>query len=449
MAKKILFIHYRIKERDGVSLEIEKRANIFEKLNHKIYYLTGYSGVKSANIFILPEADLKTTFNRFFLDDVFYKKFCKQDLSIALYYQQEARIYHKLKKIFAAIQPDLIFIHNVFSHCYNLPFTTALLKFLDNQEIRTVAVHHDFWYERAQFQKPKQEYVKELLIGLPPKRHYILWHEVINSLAAKELLTRRKLQAKITGDYFDFTAKPIGYDNFNTDFLTTFAIEPNDVILLHATRITPRKAIENAFYFAHELERTLRLKAPLKIKNKVFQRHNRVVIFLPNFIEVDSLDYFRRLKLLAESLNLKVVFAADKFAMIRQRINNLKRYSLWDSYVYADLITYTSVQEGFGNQFLEAVYFRKLPIIYEYPVFKADIAKEGYRYVSLGDYITRRNGLYRLPLSQIKLAVEQTLNYLTSPASLSSLTEHNFQLGMEHHDRNQLNQYLISILKQL
>jgi hypothetical protein len=35
-----------------------------------------------------------------------------------------------------------------------------------------------------------------------------------------------------------------------------------------------------------------------------------------------------------------------------------KVYTLWDLYPHAALVTYPSLYEGFGNAFLEAVYFR-------------------------------------------------------------------------------------------
>ena len=39
-----------------------------------------------------------------------------------------------------------------------------------------------------------------------------------------------------------------------------------------------------------------------------------------------------------------------------------KVYTLFDIYPHADLVTYPSYYEGFGNAFLEAVYFRK-PVV--------------------------------------------------------------------------------------
>jgi len=44
-----------------------------------------------------------------------------------------------------------------------------------------------------------------------------------------------------------------------------------------------------------------------------------------------------------------------------------------DTYVFADIISYPSIFEGWGNQFIEAVFAKKPVIVFEYPVFKSDI----------------------------------------------------------------------------
>ncbi len=47
---------------------------------------------------------------------------------------------------------------------------------------------------------------------------------------------------------------------------------------------------------------------------------------------------------------------------------------------------------GFGNAFVEAVFAKKPIAVFEYPVFKADIKKEGYKTISFGDKSRQHNG---------------------------------------------------------
>ncbi len=68
-----------------------------------------------------------------------------------------------------------------------------------------------------------------------------------------------------------------------------------------------------------------------------------------------------------------------------------KVYSLWDSYVLADVVTYPSTWEGWGNQYIEAV-FAKLPVlIWEYPVWQTDLGPAGFEVVSLGRELTGKD----------------------------------------------------------
>jgi len=433
--KRVVFIHYRIGERDGVSLEIEKRARLFRRLGAGVFYIAGFFGLAQENAYCVKELDIKETFNRFIREDSFYQKLCDENLSVALYYQQEAKIYRKLQKAFEEIKPNLVFVHNLFSHAYNLPATTALAKLLDRYQTPAVVVSHDFWFERRQFLKPKHHYIREILRSIPPNSFYVVKHQIINSLAFKELYQRRKIKAQVISDYFDYHQPATGIDHYNADLKRSLGINETDLVLLHATRITARKAIENAIIFARTLEKRLRNRSPIKINNKIFNRDSKVALLLPNFVEVDALAYYKQLRHLGEKIGLKVIWAGEKFMPERQRFNGVKKYSLWDSYVIADFVSYTSTWEGYGNQFLEAVYFKKLPLIFEYPVFIKDIKKEGYQYVSLGNEVKKRNGFHLVPKERIQKAVEQTIEFLQNPPRVAKITNQNFNIAKKLHDQ--------------
>lgn len=444
--KKVLFVHYRVGERDGVGLEIAKRAKCFEKLGVDVYYLTGYDGLSYKNSFVVKEIDIRTNLNRFLREIFFKERVFDESVVINLYYHLENKIHKKIQRVFDELKPNLVFVHNMFSHAFNLPATTALINVLDHEQSKTVVVNHDFWFERKILLKPKYFFAREILQSLPPSRPYFLKQQVINSSAQKQLFKRRGIKAEVIGDYFDFSKPMAKHDHYNSDFSDAFGIGENDLIILHATRITVRKAIENAIYLAHFLEKMLKKIAPLKVNGKEFTKDSRVVLFLPNFIEVDANLYYKSLVLLAEKLKVKAVFAGDRFMPERQKTAGLKKYGFWESYLFADLITYTSFWEGFGNQFLEAIAFKKLPVVFEYPVFKADIKKEGYQYVSLGDKIRRRDGFHFIKQDTIKEAALRALMILKNKKRLKEMVETNFKIARSLHDQSLLLEDLKEIL---
>ena len=453
--KRILIVHYRVGERDGVSLEIEKRAKIFEELGVEVYFLAGYDGKKRKNSFVIKEIDITSNLNRFLKESFFdkKKKILDELTMMTLFFRLENVIYKKLLRVMTTIKFDLIFIHNVFSHVFNLPFFNALLKILDKVETPTICVHHDFWFEREEFIKPNYNFITEIINLLPPKRHYILQHQVINSIMLKKLKDRRGISAQKIGDYFDFENN-YAPRNSADEIRQFFSINKNDLVVLHATRITPRKAIENAIYFVYELEKKLKKIAPLKIttaeRSFIFDKNSKVILFLPNFVEFDSREYFHQLSKLVFRLKIKCFFAYNNFSL-QDDFKKDKRmtFNFFDSYLIADLVTYTSIKEGFGNQFLEAVFFKKPVILFEYPVFKTDIKKEGYKVISLGSEIKAVNGFKSVPKVKIKEAVDETVDLLKDEKKYKAMVEQNFTIAKKFHDESLLRKDLASLLNSL
>ena len=76
-------------------------------------------------------------------------------------------------------------------------------------------------------------------------------------------------------------------------------------------------------------------------------------------------------------MGVEALFIENIVSESREILNGKKIYSLWDTYVFADFVTYPSLWEGWGNQLLEAIR-AKLPImLFEYPVYKVDIKDKG------------------------------------------------------------------------
>ena len=178
--------------------------------------------------------------------------------------------------------------------------------------------------------------------------------------------------------------------------------------------------------------------------DKEFTSDSRVIVLFPNFVEPEAEGYFQALKAYQQNLRVNAVWASEHFLPERRQIDGKKIYSFWDSYVIADLVTYTSIQEGFGNQLLEAIYFQKLPVILEYPVFEKDLQHEGYAYVSLGKSrdLTRQEGLRLTRIDNIRPAVEQTIELLRQPRKRAELVMKNFKIARTHHDVKVLQQDL-------
>ncbi len=90
-----------------------------------------------------------------------------------------------------------------------------------------------------------------------------------------------------------------------------------------------------------------------------------------------------------------------------------KVYSLWDAYVYCDIITYPSIYED-GQPIPRGLFAKKPMIVFEYSVFEADIKSFGFDYISLGnEYSVKEDGLAEVSDRWLNHAAKKTIKYLT------------------------------------
>jgi glycosyltransferase involved in cell wall biosynthesis len=110
-----------------------------------------------------------------------------------------------------------------------------------------------------------------------------------------------------------------------------------------------------------------------------------------------------------------------------------KIYALEDVYLQSDLVTYPSSIEGFGNAFLEGVYFGKPIVVNNYSIFDLDIKPKGFRVIEFDGYITDET-------------VRQTLNVLENPALAQEMAAHNYELGRRYYSYATLERHLETLL---
>ena len=91
----------------------------------------------------------------------------------------------------------------------------------------------------------------------------------------------------------------------------------------------------------------------------------------------------------AHALNVTVIFAEELVSPhLHAEARDSKPFTMADAYQAADLVTYPSTYEGFGNAFLEAVYF-KMPIFCNrYAIYRTDIEPCGFDVVLMDGFLT-------------------------------------------------------------
>jgi len=109
-----------------------------------------------------------------------------------------------------------------------------------------------------------------------------------------------------------------------------------------------------------------------------------------------------------------------------------KVYSLWDAYVHCDMVTYPSIYEGWGNQFLEGIFAKKPQVVFEYSVFESDIKAFDFDYISLGNtYSLKEDDLAQIDQDRLEKAAYEVIDYLTDSHKYKQAVERNFVIAKE------------------
>ncbi len=205
--------------------------------------------------------------------------------------------------------------------------------------------------------------------------------------------------------------------------------------------------------FVHALnspERRAQLKAAGLYDGRKFSDENDIVLVLAGTTKDDgTYSYAGLLAKKAKQMGVKALFIEEFVSESRMNRKGEKIYSLWDTYVHADFVTYPSIWEGWGNQLLEAVR-AKLPIVlYEYPVYLADIKDKGFQVTSLGNEINGRDefGLVTIEAAVIESAADEAIELLTNAQLRQDTVDHNFRIGKKHFSMDALYIYLEQLMQ--
>ena len=103
-------------------------------------------------------------------------------------------------------------------------------------------------------------------------------------------------------------------------------------------------------------------------------------------------DYERRVWEYSRMLDVDTLFVSDIINDQSRETteDGRKIYTLDDIYPHADLVTYPSNFEGFGNAFLEAIYFRKPILVNNYSIYTTDIRTKGFEVIEIDGYVTKK-----------------------------------------------------------
>jgi glycosyltransferase involved in cell wall biosynthesis len=353
-----------------------------------------------------------------------------------------------LKKIIVYNEMDCLLVNNIWSVAMNIPAAIALEKVRRELDLQAIAHHHDFYWEKKIRPDLSNPVVKDTLETYLPPRDPKVKHVVINSLAQSSLAECKGIPATVIPNVFDFDGPDWVVDEYNRDLRQAAGLKDGDICILQATRIVPRKGIELAIDLVEALNaphRRAKLQARGLYNGKAFTPENKIVLILAGYDRDDPTGtYLQRLKAKAAESGVDLRHIGSLVGPARSFETGAKIYSLWDSYTIADLVSYPSLWEGWGNQLLEAVR-AKLPIVlFEYPVYLEDIRDETFDVISLGSEVTSRDRRDFAKISDkiLQAAADRCVDYLTDRRLREKAVDRNYRIAKQNHSYDRLQNQL-------
>jgi glycosyltransferase involved in cell wall biosynthesis len=311
---------------------------------------------------------------------------------------------------------ELLVVENAWAIPMQLPLGVALRRLVETTELPAIAHHHDYWWERGRFANCV---VPDILEQAFPPDLPDLCHVSINSLAADELRRRRGIRSLVIPNVFDFDRpRPRPRPAVRRRLRHELGMNERGALVVQPTRVVPRKGIELA------IELVGRLGDP------------DAVLLITSPAGDEGLDYLVSLERLAERHEVRLRYAADRFAPDLDGKPIGPAHSLNDAYLAADLITYPSLYEGFGNALVEAMFYGKPVLVNRYPVYDADIRPLGVKFIEIEGEIT-------------EATVQEVRAVLASPQRRAQMARINFDVAKKHFSYALLRRRLRKVLSQM
>jgi glycosyltransferase involved in cell wall biosynthesis len=407
--KRIGFVSTRISGTDGVTLETYKWYQVLERNGYECYFFAGELDVPPERSFLEPKAH----FEHPEILDLHRSCFgtLRREPHLTKHIQGlRDHLKSKLRKFCEEFGIEMLIPENALAIPMNIPLGMAITEFLAETCMPAIAHHHDFSWERKRFLiNAVQDYLQ---YAFPPILRCIR-HVVINSEASRQLSYRKGISNVIIHNVFDFKNPPPASNSKSRMLRKELGFSDKDLFILQPTRIVPRKWIERA----------------VELASLLGMEHPRVVIPHESGDEGDL--YALRVLEYAKRLGVEVLYIGDQVGSIHGFSTECnKKYTIDDVYQAADIVTYPSGYEGFGNAFVEAIYFKKPIVVNRYSIFVEDIETCGFDVVDFESFVTRQ--------------LAERLRKFMEPDNMRASVEKNYQLGREFFSYEVLERKLLS-----
>ena len=412
---RVGFVSTRFSGHDGVTLESAKWAEVLWEDRHTSFWYAGLLDRDPNVSMCVPEAHFTHQENEW-INARIWGVTHRSRLVTQRIHDMAAYLKATLYEFVERFGIEILIPQNVLTIPMHLPLGVAMAEFLAETQMPTIAHHHDFYWERDRF---SINAVTDFLDMAFPHRGQNIRHVVINQQAQEQLSLRKGVSSMLVPNVFAFENSPPPPDEYCADFRQEVGLAEDDIVVLQPTRIVPRKGIENA----------IRLIGRLK--------NQKCKLVITHEAGDEGMEYQHLLEELAKEEQVDLRIISDRITDVRRTDQDgRKTYTLWDAYAHANLVTYLSTYEGFGNALLEAFYFRVPVVINRYSIFIQDIEPKGFMLPMMDGFVTTK-------------LIGQIERILEDETFRNQIVESNYQLATQYYGYAPLRRNLQTLIASL
>jgi len=411
----------RLGARDGVSVEARKWEKGYRDLGYGVHLVAGDIPCSESSSTVIPllaflHPEIVSLAERAFDRELTTEQAqgLRQQID-----DLAVQIERCLHEVITQRGISILSIENALAIPLNLPLGLALHRLIANIRIPSIARHHDLYWQRERFRKSNIEQL--LRDSFPPAIDWLA-HVTINRVAQRELKLRKGIEAHWFPNSFDFSAIQ-GVDEYNRDLRESLGLQSGQLLFLQPTRIVQRKGIQRAIELLARLREGYGLYGVLVISGPVDNRE-----------EAYAQSIFQE----AAKREVPLIHAAHRIDLDRHTVDGQKIYSIADAYVHADMITFPSDLEGFGNPVVEAAMYRRPLFVNCYPVLTdiMELVEEAFDFVVINDEVTDE-------------AIQEVHKLLAVREVRREVTDRNFKVAKAHFSYESLRERLSRTIQDL
>jgi len=361
MASRILEVHFTPPGViGGVEHIIQQHADLLLARGFVVDVVAGRRGRTKQPIHVIPELDPARP-----LGGLVEAELARGEITKHF---EQARISIRRQLEPLAAGADLVIAHNAFTLHFSLPLTSVLWELAaERRPGSVIAWCHDLsWTNPLYIPSMHGGYPWDLLRTPAPGARYVVVSEE-RKLELLGLWAGQGDAVAVVPNGID-PAAFLRLSPFTRRIVETYRLFDRDAVLLLPVRITRRKNIEAG----------IRTLAALRRQNvdAVFLVSGPIAPHHPGL----SIAYLDRLKALRHELGVdeEVIFLADALN------SRLPDHAVAELYQVADVLLFTSAQEGFGLPILEAGLTRTPVVLTDILIFR-EIGADDVNYFALDD----------------------------------------------------------------